>query len=104
MFSVLQKFQIVRRDRKNSQTHFATTLCTVTYIYMGNIAIKSHLKLGCKSVARTDFILSSKNNRIYYLETNTQPGLTSISLLPEQAKYRNISFQNIVMGLINNTN
>ncbi len=69
-----------------------------------NIAIKSHLKLGCKSVARTDFILSSKNKKIYFLETNTQPGLTPISLLPEQAKFKNIPFEKLIFGILNNTN
>ncbi len=68
------------------------------------IAIKSHKILGCKSIARTDFILNTRRNKIYYLETNTQPGLTSISLLPEQAKYKNISFKNIIKGILKNIN
>ena len=68
------------------------------------IAAKSHKILGCNAIARTDFILSSKNNKIYFLETNTQPGLTSMSLLPEQAKFKKISLENIVLGILNNTN
>ena len=44
------------------------------------------------------------NKEIFYLETNTQPGLTSISLVPEQAKYKNISFEKIVLELIKNFN
>ena len=69
-----------------------------------NIAVKCHKILGCKSLARTDFILSSKNNKLYYLETNTQPGLTPISLLPEQAKYKNFNFKDVIMGILENTN
>ena len=39
----------------------------------------------------------------FIFETNTQPGLTSISLLPEQAKFKKISFEKIVMNIIENT-
>ncbi len=74
------------------------------YIKCLNLGIKVHKLLGCKSIARSDFILNSKNNRIYFLETNTQPGLTSMSLLPEQAYYRNMTFENIVLGILKNYN
>ena len=68
------------------------------------LAIKSHRVLGCNSIARTDFIFNTKTDKIFFLETNTQPGLTSISLFPEQAKYRNISFENIIRGILKNIN
>ena len=68
------------------------------------VAEKAHKILGCKSIARSDFIFNSKNNKIYFLETNTQPGLTSVSLLPEQAQYKNISFQDIIFGILKNFN
>ena len=74
------------------------------YLKCLKIAVKAHSALNCGSVARTDFIYNTKNKKIYFLETNTQPGLTSVSLLPEQAKYKNISFQNIILGIIENTN
>ncbi len=69
-----------------------------------NLARKIHKLLKCKSIARTDFILNKKNGKIYFLETNTQPGLTSVSLFPEQAKFKNISFQEVVLGIFKNTN
>ncbi len=69
-----------------------------------NSAIKIHKLLGCKSIARTDFILNLKNNKLYFLETNTQPGLTSVSLLPEQAKHSNISFKSLILGILKNIN
>ncbi len=68
------------------------------------IAVKSHSVLKCKSIARTDFIFNKNNNKIYFLETNTQPGLTSLSLLPEQAKFKNISFENIILGILKKIN
>ncbi len=69
-----------------------------------NLATKCHKILKCKSIARTDFILDTKRNKIYFLETNTQPGLTSLSLFPEQAKYNKISFENIVLGILKKIN
>ena len=69
-----------------------------------NLAMRAHKLLGCKSVARSDFIYNKKTNRIYFLEINTQPGLTSISLLPEQAKFKNISFEKVILSILKNLN
>ncbi len=68
------------------------------------LAKKIHKILGCNSIARSDFIYNTKNNKIYFLETNTQPGLTSISLLPEQAVFKKISLDNLILGILNNYN
>ncbi len=68
------------------------------------LAILCHKVLECNSIARSDFILHSKTKKIYFLETNTQPGLTSISLLPEQANFKKISFEKLVMHILKNTN
>ena len=67
-------------------------------------ATKAHKLLGCNSLARTDFIFDIKKNKIFFLETNTQPGLTPISLLPEQANYKGLSFSEIIFILIKNLN
>ena len=69
-----------------------------------NLAFKCHKILKCNSIARTDFILNSKNKKIYFLEINTQPGLTLNSLLPEQAKYKKIMFKDIVLGILKKLN
>ena len=69
-----------------------------------NFATKAHRLLGCNSLARTDFIFDTKKNKIFFLETNTQPGLTPISLLPEQANYRGLTFSEIIFILIKNLN
>ena len=58
-----------------------------------------HDKIHCKGVSRADFIFY--NNNIYFLEINTQPGLTNISLVPEQLKFQNVSFDDLIMSLIN---
>jgi len=63
-----------------------------------NIALKTHKVIGCKGVTRSDF--KFYNNKFYLLEINTQPGMTSLSLVPEIAKFNNISFLNLVEWII----
>ena len=64
------------------------------------IAKKAHNSLGCKGVTRSDFKFFK--NKFYILEINTQPGMTSLSLVPEIAKYRGISFENLVEKILLN--
>ena len=61
------------------------------------IAKKAHKILGCKGITRSDFRFF-KNN-FYLLETNTQPGMTKLSLVPEIAQYKKISFENLVFWI-----
>ena len=63
-----------------------------------NIASKAHNIIGCKGVTRSDFRFF--NNKFYLLELNTQPGMTSLSLVPEIAKYKNISFRKLIEQII----
>ena len=60
-----------------------------------------HDKLKCRNLSRSDFLYDNKN--IYFLEINTQPGLTSVSLVPEQLKHKNISFDNLIQNIINSS-
>ena len=57
-----------------------------------------HDTINCKGVSRSDFIFDGKD--IFFLEINTQPGLTDISLVPEQLKYQNILFDELVLNII----
>jgi len=66
-------------------------------------ALQAHHALKCNSLSRSDFLYSVIENKIYYLETNTQPGLTKLSLVPEQAKFNNISFEKIILELLINS-
>ena len=63
-----------------------------------NIALKAHVAIGCKGATRSDF--KFYNNKFYLLEINTQPGMTSLSLVPEIAKYNQISFINLIDWMI----
>ena len=66
-----------------------------------SIAFKAHKSIGCKGVTRSDF--KFYNNKFYLLEINTQPGMTSLSLVPEIARYYNISFKNLIKWIINDS-
>ena len=64
------------------------------------LAKKAHKSLGCKGITRSDFRFNK--NRFYLLEINTQPGMTKLSLVPEIAKYRGISFEDLVVWIVKN--
>ncbi len=64
-----------------------------------NIALKAHKITGCKGITRSDFRYSK--NKFYLLEVNTQPGMTELSLVPEIAKYKGISFSKLIKWIIN---
>ena len=65
-----------------------------------NLALKSHKALGCKSISRTDIILNKINNKLYVLETNTLPGMTKTSFIPEQAKVIGIDMKGLISILL----
>ena len=68
------------------------------YNYVLKIAKKAHKVLNCKGVTRSDFKFF--NNKFYLLETNTQPGMTNLSLVPEIANYAGLSFENLVEKIL----
>ena len=64
------------------------------YNKINSIAMKAHKLLKCRGVSRSDFRFYK--NKFYLLELNTQPGMTSLSLVPEIANYNNISFMQLI--------
>ena len=68
------------------------------YQEVSKIAEKTHRILNCKGVTRSDF--KFLNDKFYLLEINTQPGMTELSLVPEIAQYKNISFEKLINSLI----
>lgn len=61
-------------------------------------ALRAHQILGCKGTSRTDFRWDDEQGAagLFVLETNTQPGMTPLSLVPEQARQAGISYQQLV--------
>jgi len=63
------------------------------------LAKKAHKILGCRGITRSDFRFFK--NKFYLLETNTQPGMTKLSLVPEIAHYCGIKFEDLVVWMVN---
>ena len=68
------------------------------YYEVLKISKKAHAMLKCRGVSRSDF--KFYNNNFYLLEINTQPGMTSLSLVPEIASYKGLSFENLVEKIL----
>ena len=68
------------------------------YQELTKIALKAHKILNCRGVTRSDF--RYYKNSFYLLETNTQPGMTSLSLVPEIANFNNITFKNLIIKIL----
>lgn len=67
-----------------------------------DLALRAHQSLGCRGVTRSDFRYdeSAKGEQIFFLEINTQPGMTATSLTPEQAAHREIAFPDLCQWII----
>ena len=63
-------------------------------------ALTAHQVLGCRGVSRSDFRFDEAKGRVVILETNTQPGMTPYSLVPEQAAFCGISFSELMAWMI----
>lgn len=62
----------------------------------------AHNLLGCKGVSRSDFRWDDEQGEdgLYLLEVNTQPGMTPLSLVPEQARHIGMSYADLVQAII----
>jgi len=64
-----------------------------------DLSFKAHKIIGCRGVTRSDFKFF--RNKFYLLEINTQPGMTKLSLVPEIAKFKGISFIKLIEWILN---
>ena len=64
-----------------------------------DIAVKAHQTAGCSGVSRVDFMI--KDDKPYFLEINTNPGMTDTSDLPAQAKVCGIDYDHLVLMILN---
>ncbi len=66
------------------------------------MSVIAHKALGCRGVSRTDFRYDDTTNkpRLILLETNTQPGMTPTSLVPEQAAYVGMSYAKLCRWMV----
>ena len=72
----------------------------IDYKRLMSIALKAHKLIGCKGVTRSDFKFFK--GKFYLLEINTQPGMTSLSLVPEIANYHGLNFMQLIKLILKN--
>jgi len=67
-----------------------------------SIALEAHKLLGCKGASRSDFRWDDSQGieGLFLLEVNTQPGMTPLSLVPEQAKHIGLSYAQLVQKIV----
>jgi len=67
-----------------------------------DLALRAHQVLGCKGTSRTDFRWDDERGAegLFVLETNTQPGMTPLSLVPEQARHCGMSYEDLVEAIV----
>ena len=65
-----------------------------------NIAKKAYKATDCKGLARVDFFVDDKNNKIYINEINTIPGFTQISMYPKLWEQMGINYSELLDKLI----
>ena len=67
-----------------------------------DMALNAHRILGCRGASRSDFRWDDERGveGLYLLEVNTQPGMTPLSLVPEQARARGIDYASLVERIV----
>ncbi|MCF8468379.1 MAG: D-alanine--D-alanine ligase [Sneathiella sp.] len=78
-------------------------LSTEDYAEALRLGLLAHQTLGCRGVSRSDFRFDDTgegSGKFYTLETNTQPGMTSLSLVPEIAGHSGITFEELVRWIV----
>jgi D-alanine-D-alanine ligase len=67
-----------------------------------DIALRAHRLLGCKGASRSDFRWDDSQGiaGLFLLEVNTQPGMTPLSLVPEQARHCGMSYEDLVEAIV----
>ncbi len=96
-----QHYDYIAKYTKNKSIHFLPArISKLQYDFLMKISKKIFRVCSCKGIARLDFIMSQKNRKIYFLEINTHPGLTKLSLAPEQANYQRLSYLNLLKKIL----
>lgn len=70
------------------------------YQFVQKWTLAAHRALGCRGVSRADFRFDPENERLVFLEVNTQPGMTTTSLVPEMAEKAGWSFNELVRWIV----
>jgi len=87
-------YQAKYNSKSKTQHIIPVDLSKKNYNKIMNLAFRAHTLIGCRGVTRSDF--KFYKGKFYLLEINTQPGMTSLSLVPEIAAYHGISFIKLI--------
>jgi len=85
-------------SKAKTQHIIPVDLSKKNYNKIMSISLKAHKLIGCKGITRSDF--KFHRGKFYLLEINTQPGMTSLSLVPEIAAYRGITFIKLLENIL----
>ena len=97
-------YDYIAKYTKNKSFHFLPArISKPQYKFLLEISKKIFRVCNCKGIARIDYIMCNKNEKIFFLEMNTHPGLTKLSLAPEQANYQGLSYLNLLNQIINSS-
>ena len=94
-------YDYIAKYTKNKSFHFLPArIPKQQYKFLLKISKEIFRVCNCKGIARIDYIMCNKNEKIFFLEMNTHPGLTKLSLAPEQANYKGLSYLNLLEKII----
>ena len=97
-------YDYIAKYTKNKSFHFLPArISKPQYKFLLEISKEIFRVCNCKGIARIDFIMCNRNEQIFFLEMNTHPGLTKLSLAPEQANYKGLSYLNLLKKIINSS-
>ncbi len=91
-------FQAKYNPKAKTEHIIPVNLNKKKYEELMSLALKAHKIIKCNGVTRSDFKFFK--NKFYLLEINTQPGMTKLSLVPEIAAYKGISFIKLIELLL----
>ncbi|MBD1135030.1 D-alanine--D-alanine ligase [Pelagibacterales bacterium SAG-MED47] len=87
-------YQAKYNSSAKTQHIIPVDLSKKNYKKLMDLSLKAHKLIGCKGVTRSDF--KYHKGKFYLLEINTQPGMTSLSLVPEIAAFKGINFIKLI--------
>ena len=97
-------YDYIAKYTKNKSFHFLPARISKSqYKFLMKISKEIFRVCNCKGIARIDYIMCNKNKKIFFLEMNTHPGLTKLSLAPEQANYQGLSYLYLLKQIINSS-
>lgn len=95
-------YDFEEKYKKGSESHICPAdIDQKDFDYLLTISEKIYKLLGCQGIARCDYRYNVDEEKFYFLEINTQPGMTKLSLAPEQAMKSGVSMEELVKRLVN---